>query len=372
MTRNRNCQRLREGFTTGTAAAAAAKAALTLLATGQTPTAVDVPLPPLSTGGRLTVPVASVVPDGGGARATIVKDGGDDPDATHGAAIECLARLRDDALVTIDGGRGVGRVTLPGLPVAVGRAAINPAPLAQIEAAAREALPSGQGADLLIEVPDGETRARKTLNPRLGIVGGISILGTSGIVKPFSHAAWEAAVMEALDVARAVGLREIWLTTGRASERSLRAERPDLPETAMVQAADHFHAATAGAAERGFGRVTWRLFFGKLVKQAMGLRNTHAKTAPVDFEQLAKWLSEAGMGEERVSAIRNCVTARGALDIMRGSGAFMGALSGISLRALRHMRRFAGVSRPVVLAIELLDYDGELIQQLEDGGDASE
>ena len=177
---------LRTGRTTGSCASAAAMVGTAYLLTGGKAESVEVQLPP---GGSLTIPIDRYEPEGDGVRVTVIKDGGDDPDATHGCDIQVVICIDRDAsgplTVSIEGGSGVGRVTLPGLPIEVGSAAINPVPLIQIEKAVREsakAMKSGR-ISVLIEVPGGEIIAKKTLNPRLGIKGGISILGTQGIVK---------------------------------------------------------------------------------------------------------------------------------------------------------------------------------------------
>ena len=325
---------LRQGFTTGTAAAAACKAALLRMLTGKCPDIVETPLP---TGERLGVPVESAKAQDGSGWASVVKDAGDDPDATNGARIVCRATLApwppegdagrghgsasrspgDVLCVTIEGGQGVGRVTLPGLPVAVGEAAINPAPRAQIEAAAREALEGVSGqVRLVVEVENGREIARHTLNPRLGIEGGISILGTQGIVKPYSHAAWRATIDQSLSVARAGGLVTAAFSTGRRSERLLMAWRPDLPDLAFVQAADFFAHALREAVRRGFSQIVWGCFFGKLAKMAQGLAYTHARTEPTDFALLADLAARAGADEQACRAVRGANTARHALEIV--------------------------------------------------------
>jgi cobalt-precorrin-5B (C1)-methyltransferase len=239
---------LRHGFTTGTAAAAAAKAAALHLREGRAPDAVDVPLP---MGGRMTVAVLETRPEKDGVLAAVVKDGGDDPDATHGAVIRAFVRPVGGPGIVLHGGQGVGLVTRPGLPVAVGEAAINPAPREQIRQAVAEA--GLHGADVEIRVDRGEEIARKTFNPRLGIVGGISILGTRGTVKPFSNAAYQATIRQCLDVMAACGVERPCLTTGGRSERFLRQARPDTPETACVQVADFFFYSMREAGRRGGG-----------------------------------------------------------------------------------------------------------------------
>jgi len=280
---------------------------------------VDIPLP-LPHLGRLNIPVVSVVEEELGVRASVVKDGGDDPDATHGARIEAHVTL-DPAYsgvgphVLIGGGRGVGRVTLPGLPVAVGQAAINPGPESQIRQSVLEVLPPDfKGIALVvIEVPDGEAIAKHTLNARLGVLGGISILGTGGIVRPYSHEAWAACVDSGLDVARAAGLGAVVLTTGRRSERLFQQRHPFAPDVCLVQAADFFSHALRAVQARGFSDAIWAVFPGKLVKQAQGFENTHARQAELDFALLADWAREAGADESIAAAVAQANTAAQAL-----------------------------------------------------------
>jgi len=350
---------LREGFTTGTAASGAAKAATLFLLTGQAPDVVDVPLPG---GGRLELAVAEAKRQGEAAFAAVIKDAGDDPDVTHKARIGCLVSVAakgGSGQVRVDGGEGVGRVTLPGLPVAVGQAAINPAPRAQIAAAVAEAAREagyGGGLSAVVTVAGGEGLAKKTLNPRLGIVGGISILGVSGIVRPFSHQAWEASIAEALDVARALGHGAVGFSTGRRSEALLRRARPHLPETGLIQAADFFAFALEAASRRQFRDIVWAAFPGKLVKMAQGLANTHAHRGDTDFSALAGWCAKAGWpdGLAKQAALAN--TARHAFEMAGTPQAKTALAEVLAAAALTHMRRFAGNGPRLLLLV--FDFDG--------------
>jgi cobalt-precorrin-5B (C1)-methyltransferase len=257
----------------------------------------------------------------------------------------------------------VGRVTLPGLPVSVGQAAINPGPRAQITKAAREALAEVgyQGAvRLVLMVANGEKIAAKTLNPRLGIVGGISILGTTGIVKPFSHEAWQATIASGLAVAKAmgVGVDLAALTTGRKSERLLMAQRPDLPPWAFIQAADYFAFALKLAADQGFERIVWGCFFGKLLKMAQGLEYTHAKAGASDMALLAQMAQACGASPETVAAVARANTARHALELM-DPGVRPAFASRVAAKALDAARRFAGPGPG--LEIVCFDFSGELL-----------
>ncbi|MEW6266899.1 MAG: cobalt-precorrin-5B (C(1))-methyltransferase [Thermodesulfobacteriota bacterium] len=361
-------RKLRTGFSTGTAAAAAAKAALTALLSGRKPGRIPVKLP---SGDDLPVAVAEVrLLSGREASATVIKDAGDDPDVTHGAAIQAQVSISDQdepaEKIVIEGGPGVGRVTRPGLPVAVGQAAINPVPRTMIAEGLRQVWGEFHPDDrpcrlnVTISVPDGERLARRTLNPRLGIVGGLSILGTTGLVKPFSHEAYTATIASALDVARAGGLEEVVLTTGGRSEKLALKLRSDLPETAFIQIADYFGLALAEAGRRCFARLGLVSFFGKAVKQAQGLADTHAHKAQLQLTELAGWLEEAGADPELVREVAAANTALQALDLMR-SRRSLDLTAAVGRRVLSSARKFAGPGLDLWLAI--VDYDGSCLYQ---------
>lgn len=362
---------LREGFTTGSAATAAAMAAFGGLLGLSFPDAVDCPLPPFREtpdapplpAGRLSIPVETAALCGETATATVIKDGGDDPDATHRARIEANVELLDPALAVpageeleilmpgplpllLRGGPGVGRVTLPGLPVAVGEPAINPVPRRQIQAGLREvAARCGYrgGARVTLSVHDGESIARKTLNPRLGILGGISILGTHGTVRPYSHDAWKASILEGLNVARAVGCPRVFLSTGRRSERLLQDLFPLDREQAFIQVADFAEFSLHSAVETGFHTLVWGCFFGKLVKLAQGLGHTHAHAAPLEMEQLARWCADAASGDTRelTRAVAACTTANQALEFILPRPDADDMLRALALRAKAVAESFA-------------------------------
>jgi cobalt-precorrin-5B (C1)-methyltransferase len=352
-------KRLREGFTTGSAAAAAAKAALLFLA-GKKPGSVEIPLP---MGGRLSIPVRSAERVGTGARATVMKDAGDDPDVTHKAVIGATVFLVENGEgVSISGGRGVGRVTRPGLPVPVGDSAINPVPMRQIAAALREGLSEAGLAGAVravIDVENGEEIARKTLNPRLGIMGGISILGTRGTVKPFSHDSYRETIRTSMNVAKQAGIMTVCLSTGGKSETFLRGLRPDLPELSFVQVADFFSFSLKEAGDRGFREILYACFFGKLIKMAQGHAYTHAKASRIDFDLLAEWCGIYEVGAARLQRIREANTAREALGYIQaepGAGQILMHVAGL---ALRHGREFAGAAPDLTLF--LFDVDGALL-----------
>ncbi|BCS88562.1 cobalt-precorrin-5B (C(1))-methyltransferase CbiD [Pseudodesulfovibrio sediminis] len=359
-------KQLRTGRTTGTCAAAAAMAGTTVLLTGTFPTEVKVPLPP---GGSLIVPIERIENDGDTVRVTVLKDGGDDPDATHECEIQAVVVLDNQTAtpltISVDGGVGVGRVTLPGLPVPVGEAAINPEPLKQIEQAVRSCAQSMETGHIavLVEVPEGEHIAQKTMNSRLGIIGGISILGTQGVVKPFSHDSWKATIEKGLDVARAQGLTHIVFTTGRRSERFYQRTHPGLPDFAFIQVADFFEFAMQAAAERGFTHVSWSVFFGKLVKQAQGLRYTHAKTHAVDFGRLADWCAEVGVRACYMEDIRSANTAVQVLGLLTGEPERALLIQLLLKQATKAADQFAGGTCSV--AYTVFDFEGHKLAESE-------
>ncbi len=365
---------LREGFTTGTAATAATVAALWVLLRDENRTEVNVPLPLCELerdsrrAERLDVPISFVRTEEDGLLAVggVIKDGGDDPDATHGAVIEAHVRLVREPGLDLDGGAGVGRVTLPGLPVAVGEAAINPGPRAQIQAAVSEVCTQcgyAGGVRVRIVVPEGERRAAHTMNARLGIVGGISILGTRGTVRPYSNSSWRAAVVQGMDVARAMGCGGVGISTGRRSEKLLMALYPEWPEQAFVQAADFVAFSLGEAAEKGFSHIAWGCFFGKLVKLAQGHAYTHAKTAPVDFAELSAWCRQGGASQRVMRAVAGANTARQVLDILGTEGLVSRVVTQIAGRAHERMehwtrhRAHAGTR----ISIHVFDFDGTLL-----------
>ena len=396
--------KLREGFTTGSAATGAALAALQLLRQGCAPDTVRVPLPPFAStqqseqpepSGWLELPIAACEsgpapelaacwaannfthcdppPQGiiRSAHASIIKDGGDDPDATSGARITATvvesttpqdsAEVAEPGNIIIKGGPGVGRVTLPGLPVPVGQAAINPVPRQQIGLALR-AQEYAQPHDpahafstrltVYVSVPQGLELAHKTFNPRLGIEGGISILGTQGTVRPYSHAAWKATIEQGLAVAAATGCRTLCLTTGRRSERLLMERYPQLPERCFVQVADFAQFSLHAAGAMNFERIVWGCFFGKLVKLAQGHAYTHAKDSTLDMQNLAQQASAAKAA--CASEIARCITAAHAQELLLTDAAGARVLEQVGQQAMQTAKNFAGQA----VSLHLFHTDG--------------
>jgi cobalt-precorrin-5B (C1)-methyltransferase len=276
---------LRRGWTTGACAAAAAKAAYAAIASGRFPDPVTITLP----GGETPAFALALRELGEGfARAGIIKDAGDDPDVTHGCTV--IATVRPGgAGIRFRAGPGVGTVTRPGLPVPPGEPAINPAPRAMIRRSLAEA--GCSAAEVEIAVPGGEEIALRTWNPRLGIVGGLSILGTTGIVRPYSCAAWIASLHRGIDVARAVGLRHVAGCTGSTSEAAVRAHYR-LPLEAMLDMGDFAGGLLKYLREHPVPRLTIAGGFGKMCKLAQGALDLHSGRSQVDFA----WLAERARG----------------------------------------------------------------------------
>ena len=324
-------RKLRTGWTTGACATAAAKAAATGLATGAVPAEVEITLP---RGQRPVFAVEDAVLGPGWAEAAVRKDAGDDPDVTHLALIRVrVAPLSGLApglppgsapgsapggAVVFRAGEGVGTVTMPGLPIPPGEPAINPVPRRMIAAALAEVAAAhgmgqlpGRGFEVTISVPGGEELARQTWNPRLGIEGGISILGTTGIVRPFSCAAWIASIHRGVDVARASGLPHVIGATGSTSEAAVRALY-GLPELACLDMGDFAGGLLKYLARHPVPRVTVAGGIGKMAKLAQGAMDLHSGRSQVDFARLARVAARAGADPAPVAAAGTALAALGA------------------------------------------------------------
>src|SRR5512144_1366995 len=292
---------LRKGWTTGTCAAAAAAAAYQALLTGAFPDPVTVALP---RGGSATLPLKRAHLRNGEATASIIKDAGDDPDVTHGAEVVATVAVGPPGGgVVFRAGEGVGTVTQPGLPLPPGEPAINPAPRAMISRAVGQiaARCGGSGNALVtISIPDGEALAAKTLNGRLGIEGGLSILGTTGIVVPFSCSAWIHSIHRGIDVARAAGLDHLAAATGGTSEAAVR-RLYDLPEeAALIDMGDFVGGTLKYLRTHPVPKLTLAGGFGKLVKLAQGHLFLHSSKSRVDMNALAAALAALGAPGEAV------------------------------------------------------------------------
>jgi cobalt-precorrin-5B (C1)-methyltransferase len=349
---------LRTGFTTGACSAAAAKAAALLLVRGTLPATVDIVFPD---GQRRGFPVDSGGRDSSSASAVVVKDAGDDPDVTHGARMTATVTARTDGEVVLHGGEGVGVVTQPGLGLTVGGPAINPVPRRMITDAVREVL-GADGVDVMISVPGGEKMAYKTTNRRLGITGGISILGTTGIVRPFSTASWRSSVEQAISVLAAGGGRTAVLSTGGRTERVAMRLLPDLPEVAFVEVGDFTGAAIRRAVEHSLGEIVFVGMIGKLTKLASGVVMTHYTRSKVDTPLLARLTAEFGGPPDAVSEIEQAATARRAYEIWQERDLLSACSHHLCHLVAAVLERFsAQCGRKLSARVAMVDFAGEQV-----------
>ncbi|WP_306120506.1 MULTISPECIES: cobalt-precorrin-5B (C(1))-methyltransferase [unclassified Roseitalea] len=349
---------LRRGWTTGACATAATKAALTALLGGDFPDPVTITLP------RGETPAFALARErrgAGWAEAGIVKDAGDDPDVTHGALIVArVERGPPGSGVTFRAGAGVGTVTRAGLPIAPGEAAINPVPRSMMAAVVAE-LCAARGAApdiaITVSVPGGAEIARQTWNPRLGIVGGISILGTTGVVHPFSCAAWIHSIHRGIDVARAAGLQHVIGATGSTSETAAQAIH-GLPEIALLDMGDFAGGLLKYLRAHPLPRLTIAGGFAKLSKLAQGALDLHSARSQVDLDFLAAIAVEAGLNQDLKEAIRTANTAAQVLEMTRQNGIDLAAP--IAERAQETARRTLR-GAPVAAEVMIVDRKGVVL-----------
>ncbi len=313
-------QKLRTGWTTGTCAAAAAKAAARALASGEPQARVDVKLPGKGRQRRVAFDLERCDLGPSWAEAVVIKDAGDDPDVTDGAHLTARVSWREEPGLELDRGDGVGLVTRPGLGLPVGGPAINAVPRRMISYSVEEVLdPQERGVRVVISVPGGERMAEKTTNARLGIVGGISILGTTGIVRPFSTAAWAASVVQAIGVMGAQGHKNFVLSTGGLTEKAAMRLLPDLEEVNFIEVGDFTGQAIKKAVENGLERCFFVGMAGKISKLAAGVMMTHWTRSKVDNELLAQITMEAGGSTDLVEEVKEANTARHAYELWRSA-----------------------------------------------------
>ncbi|WP_296035064.1 cobalt-precorrin-5B (C(1))-methyltransferase [uncultured Agrobacterium sp.] len=345
---------LRRGWTTGTCAAAATKAACQALLTGSFPDLVDIELP---NGSRPAFVLATEEKGDGFARAGIVKDAGDDPDVTHGALIEStVRRTAKGSGIRFKAGKGVGIVTRPGLPLSVGEPAINPVPRQMIASAIHEVAGSDADFEVEISVRDGEKLAEKTLNGRLGIVGGLSILGTTGIVIPFSCSAWIHSIWRGIDVARAEGLPHLLGATGDTSEKAGQAFY-GLPETALIDMGDFIGGMLKYLKSHPVPRITVAGGVAKMTKLAQGMLDVHSKRGLADLEALAKLAEEAGATTELSGALRQANMVAHAFQLAEAAGIDLGGM--VAEKAWATAASALG-RNDIALDILVFDRDGRL------------
>ena len=349
---------LRHGWTTGACATAATTAAYTALLTGEFPDPVQIDLP---NDKHPTFALATEQLADDGASAGIVKDAGDDPDVTHGALVS--ARVTHGAPgsgVVFRAGDGVGTVTKPGLPLAVGEPAINPMPRLFIrEHVAAVAARHGGSGDVVVEVSveHGAELAQRTWNPRLGILGGLSILGTTGVVVPYSCSSWIDSIRRGIDVARAAGHTHVAGCTGSTSERTVQ-QLYGLPEDALLDMGDFAGAVLKYLRRHPVPRLTVAGGIGKLAKLAEGHLDLHSGRSQVSFAALAQLVADAGGSAELTAGVRGANTALDALQQSRAAGLPLGDLVAAGAR-----RTAEGVllGAPVEVDVVVIDRAGVIV-----------
>jgi cobalt-precorrin-5B (C1)-methyltransferase len=360
---------LKKGFTTGAAAAAAVKAALTMLFSGTPPKTVTICF---LTGEKKTIPVHSLKQTGPDrCRAVIVKDAGDDPDVTHKAHIGANVSLLDAEKginIRISGGKGVGTVTRPGLELPVGEPAINPGPRTMITQSVNEVFSlfniQSKQVDIEIFVPKGEELAKKTLNARLGILGGISILGTTGIVTPMSHDAYVATIKAGISVAAANAAHTLVFTTGRRSERFAMDKFQLFASHLFIQTGDFFKASLDMACRYPQIRtIIYTVFFGKAVKMALGFEHTHAAKSELTLRQLAGWAVKTTKEPSLEKAIASANTARHAFEFIYPD--YPELVAYVGKKIIRNAVRFS--ENTLQIRVIILDFDGRIAFDSEKG-----
>jgi cobalt-precorrin-5B (C1)-methyltransferase len=352
---------LRTGYTTGTCAAAATKAALSTLVNGEKLARVNVSLPKDK---NIIIDIAWIKYENEkSVTAAVIKDAGDDPDVTNGAEIcVTVSFLETVNRIIIDGGIGVGRVTKPGLGLEIGKAAINPTPLKMIKQAIDEIIGQQKnryGLSVTISVPKGEEISKRTDNPRLGIIGGISILGTTGIVIPYSTASFAASIRQSIDVSKAMGSDYVILTTGGRSEDFARGIFGNsIADHAYIQIGDFIGFSIKQCAIKKIKKAYVIGFIGKLTKMAMGIKQTHVKGSHVDMNFLADLTSRCGANNELIKKIRLANTARhvGELVDQSGLNIFYDVLCE---EVYNHLSKYS--PSELQIKIMLLDFNGKII-----------
>ncbi|MBF0454526.1 MAG: cobalt-precorrin-5B (C(1))-methyltransferase [Magnetococcales bacterium] len=355
----------RTGFTTGACSAAAARAATLGLIRGELPRSVETTLP---NGQQVLFPVAAGKIEDNLAIAVVIKDAGDDPDVTHGAHLTAQVRWLPSHphQIVLLGGAGVGRVTRPGVGLPVGEAAINPIPqqniIDNVRYVAQDLLVK-TGLEVTISVPDGEIMAKKTLNGRLGIVNGISILGTGGVVHPYSTSAYKASVRQAVEAAAALQVSPVVFTTGRRTERFAMSQMVDLPDYAFIQMGDFFGAAMKSAGQARIPHVIVAAMVGKLAKIGQGMENTHAHKNSLDMQRVAQLAAQAGANKNSCRLIAQGVTVRHAADHLAEQGLESPFYQLLAQEAIESMQsRLPAECRATVLAF---DFAGKLLARVE-------
>lgn len=348
---------LRTGFTTGACAAAAAKAAARCLVKNTVLTKIETTLP---NGQQVAFPLKRCELLGKRAICSVIKDAGDDPDCTHGAELVAEVGLGTEPGIEIRGGPGVATVTKAGLGLEIGGPSITAPPRQNITAMVLEELRGGPnlGAVVTISVPGGEEMAKKTINARLGLLGGISILGTTGIVRPYSTAAFKTSVVQAIDVAAQQGLGDLVLTTGGKSEAYAMRMYPQLSQEAFIQMGDFVGIAVKHCARKNIRNAKIVGMIGKLSKMADSKMQTHSAGSEVNMELLANLAAELGAPAELRARILEANTARQVLEMCKTEG-FPEVTSLVCRKVVENAKRHAGGHLEIDAC--LVDFDGTLL-----------
>jgi cobalt-precorrin-5B (C1)-methyltransferase len=350
--------KMRTGYTTGTSATAGAKAGILAILNQESIGFIDVMLPKKS---KIQIKIEKCEFDKQSAHCYVIKDGGDDPDVTHGAEIHTDVSITDNiGKIEIDGGYGVGRVTKPGLGLEVGFAAINPTPKKMIVENITEVaqgLLKKNGIKVVISVPKGKELAPKTDNPRLGILDGISILGTSGIVVPYSTASFAASIRQSIDVTIAMGNDTVVLTTGGRSE-DFSKNMITLPDHCFIQMGDFSGYTVQQCAKKGIRKAYVIGFIGKLTKMGMGVKQTHVKGSKVDMEFLSEIAQKCNASSDTVQEIKKANTARHVFEIVLGKN-LEGYFDLVCAKVYNQLRKHS--EEKFDIDVIMLDFDGNTI-----------
>lgn len=309
-------KKLKTGYTTGSCAAAASKAAVVMLFSGEPVQQVEIETPK---GWGLKLDVHEPVIQEGMACCYVIKDAGDDPDITDGIHLHAAARKSEGQGVTIKASKGIGVVTKPGLSVKSGMPAINPVPMQMIHKEVGAVLPEGCGVEIELFIPNGEELARRTYNPKLGIIGGLSILGTSGIVEPMSEDAIKDTIALELSCRKEAGMNTIALVPGNYGEDFCK-NRLSIKEEQIVKVSNYLGFALEKCAELGFAKVLIAGHLGKLVKPAGGIFYTHSRISDTRMEILAAHLGVMGMTQPHLKEVMSCRTTEEAMTVIEGCG----------------------------------------------------
>ena len=353
-------KKLRTGYTTGSCATASSKAGILSIINQKKIEKIDILLPK---GSDLEIKINSCEFTKDSAKCSVIKDGGDDPDVTHGAEIFVEVQLTNNiGDINIDGGEGVGRVTKPGLGLEIGSAAINPTPKKMIVENVREVgkeLLEKNGVSIKVSVPKGKELGPKTDNPRIGIVGGISILGTSGIVIPYSTASFAAAIRQQISVVNTMNDDNVVLTTGGRSEDYAR-RIIELPDHSFIQMGDFSGYTIKQCAKQGLKKAYVAGFIGKLAKMAAGVKQTHVKGGKVDMKFLSELAKRCDANSDTIAKILGANTARNVQEIIM-EDKVGGFFDEVTKETYNQMRQHSEEKIPV--EVILFDFDGEVLSR---------